>query len=482
MNRSDLSSLAHVPGASAGQPARLRLPLLVMLSGTLLVVVDFFIVNVALPSIRQELHADASTLQWVVAGYALATAAGLITGGRLGDLFGRPRMFMLGLLLFTLASLGCGMAPTASLLLAARVAQGAAGALLQPQVLAMLSIAYTGPARAKAFAAYGLTLGLGATAGQLLGGALIAVDWGGLGWRTCFLINLPVGIAALAAAPKALAHLAGSRRSSRLDLSGAFLVAIAAVGIVWPLVEGRAAGWPAWTIATLVAALLLLPLVRWQQAARERRGLDALLPVALLTNRGFTAGLATVLAFYAGNAALYFVLALYLQEGLQLTPLRAGGVFTALALGFFITSMAAPRLAARFGGAPIARGALLLAAAHLLQMANIRLWPSHFLLPGLPLLALQGAALGIVMAPLSSAVLARVPAQHAGAASGVLATLQQVGNALGVALVGVVFFRGRATGAVDATAFAHSLVYLAATAVLTAWLYRRVLRARTASA
>lgn len=457
--------LASAPGA-AGR-------LLVLLCGTFMVVLDFFIVNVALPSLQHDLHASDAALQMVVVGYGLANAAGLITGGRLGDLFGPRGMFKLGLVLFTLASLACGLAPSAGVLVGARIVQGLAGALLQPQVLAMVGLLYPGPARARAFAAYGVTLGLGATLGQLVGGALIALDLGGLGWRSCFLINLPIGAAALLLARRALPRLANTRRS-RLDLVGASLAGLAATALVWPLVEGRQRGWPWWTLAALGAAGPLLALFAWQQRRLGRQGGEPLVAPALLGDDGFRAALLATLAFYAGNASLYFVLALYLQQGLGLAPLASGIVFTVLASGFFAASLAAPRLAARFGRPPIAGGALLLATGHALQFANVLWGGSHVLYGMLPLLVLQGVGLGVVMAPLASAVLAGLPPQHAGVASGVLATVQQVGNAAGVALVGIVFHGSAHLG--HAPAFAASLVYLFASALLVAALYRRVAR------
>jgi MFS family permease len=346
--------LSKASGATTGTP--LGPPLLVMLSGTFLVVLDFFIVNVALPSMQQELQATNAQLQWVVAGYGLATATGLVAGGRLGDMFGRRWMFMLGLFLFTLTSLGCGFAPTATTLVVARVAQGLAAAILQPQVLAMLSSSYAGAARAKSFAAYGIVLGLAATLGQLLGGALIAADWGGLGWRTCFLVNVPVGLAALVAAPRTLAPMASHAGSRSLDIVGILLVAASAVGLVLPLVEGHATGWPAWTFAVLGLSVALLVALDLQQKRREAGGLDPLVPGALRGNKQFLAGLATALVFYAGNASLYFVLAIHLQQARSLSPLASGIVFSVLAAGFFATSMAAPWLARRFGRAPIAEG------------------------------------------------------------------------------------------------------------------------------
>jgi len=298
MTQSNIASAASLSSTGSQSPDATRpgrLGLWVMLSGTFLVVLDFFIVNVALPSMQRELQASAGTLQLVVAGYGLATAAGLITGGRLGDLFGRRRMFMLGLLLFTLASAACGLAPNAELLVAARVLQGLAGALLQPQVLAMIGLAYTGEDRARAFAAYGLTLGLGATLGQLVGGLLIHADLAGLGWRSCFLINVPIGLLALTLAPRVIAPLANSG-NSRLDLVGMLLVAAGSAAVVLPLVEGREQGWPLWSWLCLAAALPLLAAFAHQQRRLAVRGGAPLVAPVLLANGRFGMGLLTTLA------------------------------------------------------------------------------------------------------------------------------------------------------------------------------------------
>src|SRR5581483_771880 len=174
----------------------------VVLAGIAMVVLDFFIVNVAMPATQSDLHAGAGAIQWVVAGYGLALAAGLITGGRLGDMFGRRRIFAVGLALFTLTSAAAGAAPTAEFLVAARVGQGLASALLMPQVLAIIGVAYDGEDRVKAITAYALTMGLAAVAGQLIGGVLIQLNIAGLDWRSCFLVNVPVGLAALAMVPR----------------------------------------------------------------------------------------------------------------------------------------------------------------------------------------------------------------------------------------------------------------------------------------
>jgi MFS family permease len=214
-------------------------PLLVVLVGTFVTFLDFFIVNVALPSIQSELHAGPGAVQLVIAGYGLAFAVGMIGGGRLGDLYGRRRLFAIGLALFTAASAACGLAPSATVLVVARIAQGAAGALLTPQVLAIVSTVYSGAARARAFAAYGFAMGIAGVLGQLIGGALIAADLAGSGWRGIFLINVPVGLAALAVL-RVVPESRGER--ARLDGAGTTLLSAALAAIVLPLVTGREQG------------------------------------------------------------------------------------------------------------------------------------------------------------------------------------------------------------------------------------------------
>ena len=443
--------------------------LLVMLSGTFMVVLDFFIVNVALPSIQHELHAGSAALQWVVAGYGLATAVALISGGRLGDIHGRRRIFMLGIALFVIASALCGLASTAAVLVVARIAQGASGALLLPQVTAMLGGLYSGEQRARAFAAYGLALGLGAASGQLIGGALIHADVGGLGWRSCFLINVPIGALALLLAPRVLPALP-AQRTSRLDVAGAALLAVSLTALLLPLVQGRDAGWPAWSLLALAGSLPLLALFWQQQRSVARAGGQPLLAPKLIGQRGFALGLLVTLAFYAGNASFYFVLALYLQQGLHLAPLDSGLVFTALAGGFFATSMAAPRLGRWLGKQAIFAGACVLAVGHALMFVLVSEAATPSLAPIVGVLLVQGCGLGMVMAPLVATLLAGLPPEHAGVAAGVLSTVQQLGNALGVALIGIVFYGAGSAG------FAHSLIYLLATSLIVAVLYRRFIK------
>jgi EmrB/QacA subfamily drug resistance transporter len=449
-------------------------PLLVVLTGTFMTFLDFFIVNVALPSIQGRLHAGPAAIQLVVAGFGLAFAVGMISGGRLGDLYGRRRMFTVGLALFTVTSAACGLAPTAGFLDVARVLQGGAAAMMTPQVLAILGTIYTGPRRAKAFAAYGMTMGIAGVGGQLIGGALIALNPAGAGWRSIFLINVPVGITALALVRRILPESRGER--ARVDLVGTVLITAALTGIVLPLVEGRQQGWPAWTVLCLAAAPVLLAVFVAHQRARAAGGRAPLVRLALFRDRAFGVGTLTGIAFGAVPASFFFVLALYLQDGRGLSPLVSGVVFSAVGVGFFAAMLTAERMTRRMGRQILAVGAAVVAAGCLLAAWAARAGTALELAPGL---VTVGFGIGMVLVPLTATALARIAAEHAGAASGVLTTGQQVGGALGVAVIGVVFFG--AVGGGIAHAFAVSLVVLAVLTVATAALVQLLPRPGSAS-
>src|SRR5690349_1168649 len=357
-------------------PARARwtesrwLPLPVVLAGTFMVVLDFFIVNVALPSMQSGLGASNTAVEWVVAGYALTSAIFVITAGRLGDRFGRRRMFSLGLALFTVASAACGAAGTPLELVLARLLQGVGAALLTPNVLSLIGVLYSGPDRVRALSVYGTVMGLAAVGGQLIGGALIAADPAGLSWRTCFLINIPIGIAALVLAPRVIAQ---SRQSGApgLDRVGTALATAGLTAVVLPLLEGRQHGWPVWTWVSLALAPVLVAAFIAHQRHLSRRGGSPLIDVALFRERSFSAGLITQLCFWAGQASFFVVLALYLQNGRGLQPLPAGLVFTILAAAYVAASMRAPGLTARYGRGVIGFGALVLAGGHALLLAAV---------------------------------------------------------------------------------------------------------------
>jgi EmrB/QacA subfamily drug resistance transporter len=451
----------------------------VVLAGTFMVVLDFFIVNVAMPTMQRDLNAGASAIQWVVAGYGLAFAAGLITGGRLGDQLGRRRMFTIGLALFVLTSAACGVAPSAGLLVAARVAQGAASALMMPQVLAILGVAYTGADRMKALMAYTLTLGIAAVGGQLVGGALIELDPAGLDWRACFLVNVPVGLLALALVRRTVPE--SKAGGTRLDLIGADLVSVGLVAILLPLIEGRDHGWPLWTWASFAGAGAVLVAFGLYQRRVARRGGSPLVPPELFAERAFTAGMATIVLFFVTVASFFLVLALELQEGRGLDPLESGLVFGFEGIGFFVATLLAPKLVARMGRQALALGALVRAAALVALYVAVHHVGAHgsvLWLAG-PML-LDGAGLGLVMGPIIAIVLAGVAPHQAGAASGVLATAQQVGNALGVAVIGVVFFGALQGGHAVPEAFRTSLLWLAAGSVAVAALIQALPRGERA--
>lgn len=459
---------APTPTAVPTRPRAATLPIL--LTGVFITILDFFIVNVAVPSIERDLHASAAAVQWVVAGYGVAYGSGLIVGSRLGDLFGRRRLFLVGLAAFGLASAGCGLAPNTGMLITARAVQGAAAALLTPQVLAILRTTYQGRQQRRAISAYALTMGLAAAFGQVIGGLLIQADLFGLGWRTCFLINVPIGTAALVLARRAIPE---SRQDGapRLDVAGAILVTLAVVAIMLSLIEGREQGWPLWTwlLFGLAAALLM--------GYSRRRHESPVIDLSLFRERAFTVGLLCQLVLTMSMPAYFLILALYMQQGRGLAALPAGLLFTAAGTGYVVASLVAPWLTTRLGRQVIALGGLTRAAG--LTALFLLAAPHHPIGWLVPALLIDGAGLGLALAPIMGTVLARVAPHQAGAAAGALTTTQQVGGAIGVGLVGIVFYGSLASGITPA--FQHGLLFLIAIAVTLAGLVQLLPRTPTPS-
>jgi EmrB/QacA subfamily drug resistance transporter len=460
MPTQDVSAATRRDQARAVGPRWSALP--VILAGGFITTLDFFIVNVAIPSMQRDLHAGSAAVQWIVAGFGLAAAVALITSGRLGDLYGRRRMFALGLALFTLASLACGIAQTSAILIAGRVVQGLATAIVTPQVLSIIGVLYTGRDRAKAFTAYGLSLGLGAVFGQLIGGLLIQANAAGLGWRTCFLVNVPVCAVALALTPRLVPesrapHDPARSRASQLDPTGTALITLALVALVLPLVQGRAQGWPDWAWACLAAAVPLLLAFAVHQRRRSGRGATPLIDLTMFRERAFAAGVILSLVFFAGMASFFLVLVLYLQEGRGLDALAAGALFTPMGVSYLASTLCTPRLAGPMGRQLLTVGGLVIAAGQVILLVTVErlgMTGNTWLLT--PALLVLGTGMGLVVAPLSATVLARTSPNHAGAASGVLSTAQYVGNALGVAVIGVVFY-GALGPAPRPAAFPHAI-------------------------
>lgn len=432
--------------------------LAVVLAGTFVTLLDFFIVNVAVPEIAVDLSAGPSAVSLVVAGYGLTFAAGLITGGRLGDVYGHRRLFRVGLALFTLSSAACGLAPTVSVLVAARLAQGASAAMLSPQVLAILGTVYRDDRRARAFAAYGFAVGIAGVLGQLFGGLLIAADVAGLGWRSIFLVNVPIGILALAMVGRVVPESHGPR--ARLDLVGAALGALAVSALVLPLVEGREHNWLTWTWVSLGLTPVLVAGFIASQHRRHAAASTPLVDLRLFATRSFAAGSLTALFYGLVPPSFFLVLAIYLQQGRGCSALFSGVLFVAVGVGYFVAMLLTGFIASRLGSRVLVLGAGLTAIGSLVIAATAHVDNLVGLTPGL---AVVGFGIGLVLVPLASTVLAGIEPHQAGAAAGVLSTAQQAGGAIGVAVVGVVFF---GVGGIVA-AFTVATAFIAVLGVLT---------------
>jgi EmrB/QacA subfamily drug resistance transporter len=442
------------------------LTLAVVVTAAFLGTLDFFIINLALPSIQGDLHASNAAVQLVIAGYGLAYAVCLITGGRLGDVIGRKRVFLAGVAGFTLASVLCGLAPSPAALIAARVLQGIAAALMFPQVLSIIQVTFPAHERGRAFGVYGVVQGAASFSGIVLGGLLVQSNVFGLGWRPIFLVNLPVGLLTFAGGLWLIPE-SRSPAARRLDLGGVAIVSVALFLLVYPLVEGREAGWPAWAFACLAGtAPVLVMFVLYERWVLARGG-SPLVELALFRNRAFVVGLITSLAFCCGLSAFFLTATLFLQDGLALSPTAASLAFAPFALGYLTASGAAVRLAPRLGSRVIPLGCTCMAVALAVLIALARVQGQAVtVLELMPVLLVYGVGQGLVFPALISTTLSRVPAGDAGSASGVLATVQQVAFSLGVALIGSVFFAALGPGAAGSHGGALSVALLCNVALL----------------
>ncbi|MGB3882255.1 MAG: MFS transporter [Diaphorobacter nitroreducens] len=453
------SCLSTPPARAVSGPPWLGLSVL-LLAG-FVTILDLFVVNVAIPSMQAGLAASFAQIGFIVAGYELAFGVLLITGGRLGDLFGRRRLFIVGMAGFTVASALCGLASSAGFLIGARVLQGLAAALLFPQVYASIRVNFDGDNSRRAFGLLGMTLGLAAIAGQVLGGWLVHADLFGLGWRSIFLINVPIGLFAIAAAR----HIPESRAPQRpaLDWTGVALVSAGLALLLVPLIEGPGQGWPAWSFWSLGVAVALLALFHRQQERRRTAGGLPLVDMRLLAQRRFALGAVLVLLVYSTSSSFFLCFALLVQTGLGLDPFVAGSIFAPCSVGFVLASLAAPRLVARWGTRAIVAGALVYAVSIWLLIVQVRMAGAE-LVPAwlIPVLVVVGAGQGFIMTPLLNLVLGFVEEAQAGMASGVISTVQQVGAALGVAVVGILFAAALAgDGGVAAQASQYASAFVA---------------------
>jgi EmrB/QacA subfamily drug resistance transporter len=445
---------------------------------------DSFIVNVAIPSIQENLQASSSDIQFILAGYTLAYAVLLITGSRLGDMFGRKRLFLSGMLGFVVASALCGAAPSAMCLILFRVLQGVTAAAMMPQVLAMIQVSFPEHEKAKVIGLYGATIGIATVSGQLLGGYLISQNLFELGWRSVFLVNVPIGAAALLAG---IPLLKESRNPSakRLDLAGALLLTVSLLALAFPLVQGREAGWPAWSFILLACFPICLTLFIIYERKLLENGKSPLLSPSLFRDRSFTLGISLILVFYAIASALFFTLAVMLQMGFGYSALTSGLTYLPLGVGFFLASLASPKFVRRFGPAVLLTGALVTVIGLLYtleivlhdggNLVWIALWPSLFVL---------GVGQGTCAAPLIGTIMSKVRQENIGAASGVLTTTTQLSTALGVCFVGIFFYRALGAAAAQqdtyaryAQAFAVALEFVLILAVVYAILLLFLMKA-----
>jgi EmrB/QacA subfamily drug resistance transporter len=429
------------PAQPASGDRRRWLALAIVMTAAFMDLVDVTIVNIAIPSIRQDAGASFSQIQWITAGYALAFAAGLITGGRLGDIHGRKRIFLLGIGGFTVASALCGLAVNPEMLVASRILQGAMAALMVPQVLSIVHATFPAHERGKVFGLFGAIVGLGAVSGPLLGALLMEGNLFGLEWRPIFLINLPVGIAGLILGGRFITE-SKAPRALKLDLVGVALVTLGLLMLLYPLTRGRELGWPLWGYGSMAGALVVFAaLVAYERRKSARDG-SPLVELSLFRVKSFAAGIAVQTVFGLALGVFFLVWTLYMQTGLGWSPLRAGltGVPFSIAVST-AAGMSVQKLVPRFGRKVLQAGALVMAAGVLLYIweserygLGIASW--QMALP----LVVMGAGMGLIVAPLTDAVLSEVPREHAGSASGLINTVQQMGNALGLGLVSVVFF------------------------------------------
>jgi EmrB/QacA subfamily drug resistance transporter len=439
----------HSPAHPSPATHSRLLILLALLAGGFMILLDATIVNVAIPSIQRDLSASYGAAEWVVAGYALSYGLLLIPSGRLGDRYGHKPVFLLGLTGFVLFSVLCATADTPLHLVIWRVAQGAAAGMVNPPILAIIRSTFPGRAQGKAFAAYGAMAGISTALGPLVGGLLLAGNLGGLQWRPIFLLNLPIGVAALAAAVIVLPAVRG--RAGGLDPVGIGLATLSVLLLTVPLVQGRDLGWPLWTYGSMIAVGPALALFAGWELRRVRHGHAPLVDVRLLANRSFAAGTVVSLIYFAGFIGLMFVVSLYLQLGLGFSALRAGCTVLAYAVGTFAGAACSHPLAQRLGRRLLLIGSAMAAVATAGLVATVHELgprPSAWVL--VPWLLVAGVGNGWIIAPLTDVTLAGVPHRDAGAAGGMLNTAQRIGQALGVAVLGVVLFGG--TGAHAAAA------------------------------
>jgi EmrB/QacA subfamily drug resistance transporter len=439
------SPATTTPGApgTAVSPHAWR-ALVVLLLGMFIALLDTTIVNVALPSIRNDLDASEATLSWIISGYALAFGLALIPAGRIGDRIGHKWVYVTGIVLFTLASVAAGVSQTDTQLVIARVAQGLAGGIFVPAVTAYIQLLFPAASRGKAFAIQGAVLGISSALGPIIGGLLIQAAGEENGWRLVFFVNLPIGIVtAIAAAIVLPKRDVNERRASGgLDWVGAALITASFVALLVPLIQGQDEGWPLWTYLTIAAGVVLLVAFALWEISYTKRGKTALVPPTLFRHPAFTTGVILALVYFAAFTSIFFTISILWQAGLGFSALQSGVVAVPFALGSIVAASVSTKLAETLGRNVLVVGtALVTIGLGWLWLILSTIAPSDLthwsvLLP----LLIAGVGNGLFIAPNAQFIVATVERQNAGTASAVIAAVQRIGAAIGVAIIGSVFF------------------------------------------
>jgi EmrB/QacA subfamily drug resistance transporter len=430
--------------------------LLVLLVGPFLGVIDFFIANIGIPSIKSSLHAGFSEAELIIAGYGLTYAVCLITGGRLGDIFGRKRVFLFGMAGFTATSAFCGWAGNADMLVFGRLLQGCTAAVMFPQALSFIQINFSGSAKRLAFSIYGAMIGFGSIVGQIVGGFLIEANLFNLGWRPIFLINLPLGIITILIGSLVLGE-SKAKNAPGVDLVGTVLLTIGLFLFSLPFMEGTDAGWPPWAWGALAASIpFILGFYRFECRYSSHGG-SPLVEPRLLQDRGFMVGILVTCIYFAGHTSMLLVLSLFLQLSLSLDPFHAGLLLAPFSFGFLLGSSFSGKLNGLFGRTSLHLGAGILAVSLVGMSIQAGASHGHASLPFVVICFVYGIGRGLVTAPLYNTVLSGVPARDAGSAAGVASMAQQVANSVGIAVIGAIVFSVIPTDA-SAADYAHGFV------------------------
>ncbi|MFD1543085.1 MFS transporter [Nonomuraea guangzhouensis] len=434
-----MTAILEAPTAETTVGRHRWLGLSAILGATLMNLLDSTVVSVGGPAIQADLGGGYAALQWIAAGYTLALAVGLLTGGRLGDMFGRRRMLLLGTAGFVLTSLACALSPTPEVLIVARVLQGLTGAVMIPQGFGLIRDLFPPAELGKAFGAFGPVIGLATILGPVVAGLLVDADVLGTGWRMIFLINLPLGAYALAVGSRVLPAVPASARSTRLDLGGSVLAGAGMLLLIYPLVQGRELGWPGWSLVMMAASVPVLGAFGLHQLRRKRAGATTLVEPGIFRRRSYTSGIAFVIVFFGAVCGFGLAIGMFLQLGLGHTALHASLTMATWAVGAFLgTAFAGARMAV-LGRRILHLGLAVMAAGIAALYVVLRLGGTGDWELALPLLA-YGVGMGMIFVPLFGIIMGEVEDHEVGSASGALESIQQLGASLGIAVLGTVFF------------------------------------------